>query len=82
MTRGLSPSKHAQQAAKNLKTFLKNNLDGRCSLPKRSNNPFPCDYIPNKDVSPLLEQYVAKFYMQLIGILRWCVSLSVSTSAP
>ena len=53
-----------------VKTFLKTNLDGRYSLSKRAENPVPCDYAPNEDVSPLLEPDVAKFYMQLIGILR------------
>ncbi|KAL7483916.1 hypothetical protein ACHAW6_009559 [Cyclotella cf. meneghiniana] len=75
MAWGLSPLKYAQQAVRNVKTFLKNNLDGRYSLPKRAKNPFPCDYAPNEDVSPLQEQDVAKFYMQLIGILRWMCEL-------
>ena len=72
---GLSPSKYVQQAVRNVETFLKTNLDGRYSLPKRAENPFPCDYAPDEDVSPLLEPDVAKFYMQLIGILRWMCEL-------
>ncbi|KAL7425427.1 hypothetical protein ACHAXM_000008, partial [Skeletonema potamos] len=72
---GLSPSKYVQQAVRNIETFLKTNLDGRYSLPKRAENPFPCDYAPDEDVSPLLEPDVAKFYMQLIGILRWMCEL-------
>ncbi len=67
---GLSPSEYVQQAVRNVETFLKTNLDGRYSLPKRAKNPFPCDYAPDEDVSLLLEPDVAKFYMQLIGILR------------
>jgi hypothetical protein len=47
-------------------------------LPKRADNPFPCDYAPKEDVSSLLEPYVAKFYMQLIGILRWMSELGWS----
>ena len=31
---GLSPSKNVQQAFRNVKTFLNNNLDGKYSLPK------------------------------------------------
>ncbi len=72
---GLSPSKYVQQAVRNVKTFLKTNLDGRYSMPKRAGNPFPCNYAPDEDVSPLLEPDVAKFYMQLIGILRWMCEL-------
>ncbi len=51
------------------------NLDGRYSLPKRAENPFPCDYAPDEVVSLLLEPDVAKFYMQLIGILKWMCEL-------
>ena len=72
---GLSPLKYAQQAVKNAETFLKNNLDGRYSLPKRTGKPFLCDYAPKEDVSPLLKPYVAKFYMQLISIQRWMCEL-------
>ena len=56
---GLSPSKYVQQAVRNVETFLKTNLDGRYYLPKRAENPFPCDYAPDEDVSPLLEPDVA-----------------------
>ena len=55
--------KYVQQAVRNVKTFLKNNLNGRYALPKRAKNPFPCDYVPNEDVSLLLEPDVAKLYM-------------------
>ena len=58
---GTDSLKCVQQAVKNVKTFLKNNLDGRYSLPKKVNKPFPCDYAPNKGVSSLLETYVAKY---------------------
>ncbi len=72
---GLLLSKYVQQAVRNVNTFLKNDLDGRYSLPKRAKNPFPCDYTPDEDISPLMEPDVAKFYMQLIGILRWMCEL-------
>ena len=71
----LSPSKYVQQSVKNVETFLKNYWDGRYSLPKGADNPFPCDYAPNKDVSLQLQTYVAKFHVQLIGILRWMCEL-------
>eukprot|EP00804_Cyclotella_cryptica_P027808 CCRYP_009227-RA/>CCRYP_009227-RA protein AED:0.45 eAED:0.45 QI:0/-1/0/1/-1/1/1/0/98 len=44
---GLSPTKYVQQAVKNVETFLKNNLEGRFSLPS-GDNPFPCDYAPKR----------------------------------
>jgi hypothetical protein len=58
-----------KQAVRNVKTYLKNNLDGWYKLPKRGENPFPVDYAPEEDVTPLLEPEVATYYMQLIGIL-------------
>eukprot|EP00804_Cyclotella_cryptica_P009986 CCRYP_015410-RA/>CCRYP_015410-RA protein AED:0.07 eAED:-0.02 QI:0/0/0/0.66/0.5/0.66/3/0/553 len=72
---GLSPAKYVQQAVKNVETYLKTNLEGRFSLPKRGDNPFPCDYAPEEDVTPLLEPAVATYYMQLIGVLRWMCEL-------
>eukprot|EP00804_Cyclotella_cryptica_P028067 CCRYP_017276-RA/>CCRYP_017276-RA protein AED:0.08 eAED:0.14 QI:0/0/0/1/0.25/0.2/5/0/724 len=72
---GLSPAKYVQQAVKNVETFLKNNLEGTVFLAKRGDNPFPCDYAPEEDVTPLLEPGVATYYMQLIGVLRWMCEL-------
>eukprot|EP00804_Cyclotella_cryptica_P004576 CCRYP_006919-RA/>CCRYP_006919-RA protein AED:0.41 eAED:0.41 QI:0/-1/0/1/-1/1/1/0/81 len=43
---GLSPAKYVQQAVQNVKTYLKSNLEGRYTLPKRGENPFPVDYVP------------------------------------
>eukprot|EP00804_Cyclotella_cryptica_P004588 CCRYP_006916-RA/>CCRYP_006916-RA protein AED:0.41 eAED:0.42 QI:0/0/0/1/0/0/2/0/148 len=59
----------------NINTYLKSNLEGRYSLPKRGDNPFPI-MPPEEDVTPLLEPKVATYYMQLIGILRWMCELS------
>jgi hypothetical protein len=67
----LSPSKYVQSSVKNVETYLKEKLDGRYSLPKKAENPFPGDYAPEEDVSELLEPDLATYYMQLIGILRW-----------
>eukprot|EP00804_Cyclotella_cryptica_P031327 CCRYP_011128-RA/>CCRYP_011128-RA protein AED:0.39 eAED:0.39 QI:0/-1/0/1/-1/1/1/0/181 len=72
---GLLPTKYVQQAVKNVKIFLKNNLKGRFSLPKQGNSLFPCDYAPKEDVTPLLKPGVATYYMRLIGVLRWMCEL-------
>eukprot|EP00804_Cyclotella_cryptica_P019304 CCRYP_006183-RA/>CCRYP_006183-RA protein AED:0.20 eAED:0.20 QI:0/0/0/1/0/0/5/0/657 len=58
---GLSPAKYIQQAVQNVETYLKSNLEGRYSLPKRGENPFPVDYAPEEDVTPLLEPEVATY---------------------
>eukprot|EP00804_Cyclotella_cryptica_P013947 CCRYP_002465-RA/>CCRYP_002465-RA protein AED:0.03 eAED:0.04 QI:0/0/0/0.83/0.6/0.5/6/0/916 len=70
MAWGLSPAKYVKQAVRNVETYLKYNLEGWYSLPKTGENPFPVDYAPEEDVTPLLEPEVATYYMQLIGILR------------
>eukprot|EP00804_Cyclotella_cryptica_P022291 CCRYP_018117-RA/>CCRYP_018117-RA protein AED:0.37 eAED:0.39 QI:0/0/0/1/0/0/2/0/232 len=44
-------------------------------FPCQRDNPFPCDYAPEEDVTPLLEPGVATYYMQLIGVLRWMSEL-------
>jgi hypothetical protein len=63
------PAKYVQQAVRNVKTYLKNNLDCWYSLLKRGDNPLPVNYAPKEDVTPLLEPEVATYYMKLIGIL-------------
>eukprot|EP00956_Cyclotella_meneghiniana_P037436 scaffold138766_cov37-Cyclotella_meneghiniana.AAC.1 len=40
-------------------------------LVKKAENPFPVEYSPDDDVSPLLDPGEANYFMQLIGILRW-----------
>jgi hypothetical protein len=75
MAWGLSPAKYVQQTVRNVKTYLKKNLDGPYSLPKRGDSPFSVDYAPKEDVTQLLEPKVATYYMQLIGILRWMCEL-------
>ncbi|KAL7509576.1 LOW QUALITY PROTEIN: hypothetical protein ACHAXN_007340 [Cyclotella atomus] len=67
----ISPSKYVQAAIKNCEAYLKDKLNGNYSLPKKAENPFPHDYSPDEDVSPLLGVPTATYYMQLIGILRW-----------
>ena len=58
---GLSPAKYVQQAVRNVETYLKNNLDGWYSLPKWGDNPFPVNYAPEEDVTPLMEPVVATY---------------------
>ena len=55
----LSLTKYNQQAVRNVKAYFMKSLDGRYALLKQAKNPFPCDYAPKEDVSPLLEPSVA-----------------------
>jgi hypothetical protein len=52
--RGLNPSKFVAQAVKNCKKHLTNKLHNCFQLPPRSDNPFPCDYCPELDLSDSL----------------------------
>ena len=47
----LSLSKYFQEAWKNCETFLKNNFDGKYSLPKMEPNPFVGGYQPGTDTT-------------------------------
>ena len=40
---GLLPSKYVKKAVRNVKSYLKNNLDGRYKLRKRGESLFPVD---------------------------------------
>ena len=71
----LSPSKYIQEAVSNCTKHLKNNYDGKHSLPKSAPNPFTHDYDPNLDVSEPLDPARASYYQTLIGVLRWIVEL-------
>ena len=69
-----APVKYVQQAVRNVKTYLKNNLKGMFSLPKQGTTHSLVIITPKEDVTPLLEPPVATYFMQLIGVLRWmCV---------
>ncbi len=47
----LSPSKYVNQAVKNCETHLKDNYDGKYSLPRKAENPFWMNYEPELDDS-------------------------------
>jgi hypothetical protein len=71
---GLSSSKYIQSAVRNVKEFHDVNFPTR-RWPKRTSGPFPLNYAPELDVSPLLDATMASFYHTQIGVLRWCVEL-------
>ena len=67
---GLSASKYVQEAVKNCQAYVSSNLPDYF-LVKKAENPFPVEYSPDDDVSPLLDPGEANYFMQLIGIMRW-----------
>ena len=45
-------------------------------MPKKAANPFPGDYEPKLDTTPILNPELLSWYASLIGMLRWMVEIS------
>ena len=69
-----SPSKYIQEAVKNVEEHLHNECGGR-KLAKRATAPFPRDYAPELDMSPVLDSKKANYYQSLMGVLQWMVEI-------
>ena len=69
-----SPSKYIQEAVKNVEEHLHNECGGR-KLAKRATAPFPRDYAPELDMSPVLDSKRANYYQSLMGVLQWMVEI-------
>ena len=61
----LIPSKYIQEACNNCETFLKNNFDGKYSLPKRALYPFVGGYRPETDMTDPLDPDRASYYQTM-----------------
>jgi hypothetical protein len=71
----LSPSKYVHQAVRNCETHLKENFDGRYTLPKKAENPFCMSYEPELDTSTPLDPNAASYFQTIIGVMRWMVEI-------
>ncbi len=72
---GLSLSKNAQEAVRNCKKYMGENLQKFYKLACLAPNPFPTIYWPELDTSPkLLPEHVV-YYQSLMGICRWMIEL-------
>ena len=71
----LSPSKYVQEARKNCETFLKNNFDGKYSLPKMAYKTFVGGYRPETEMTDPLDPDRASYYQTMIGVMRWMVEI-------
>ena len=71
----MSPSKFVQQAVANCKSHLAANYNGRYSLKRRADNPFPTGYEPEIDISVPLTPELASYYQSIIGIMRWMIEI-------
>jgi hypothetical protein len=68
---GMSPSKYIKEAVSNCKKHLKENYDGRYTLPTQTADPFLMGYEPELDKTPALDPDGATYYQSIIGIMRW-----------
>jgi hypothetical protein len=67
----MSPSKYIKEAVSNCEKHLKENYDGRYTLPTQAANPFLMGYEPELDETPALDPERATYYQSIIGIMRW-----------
>ncbi|KAL7464783.1 hypothetical protein ACHAXS_005117 [Conticribra weissflogii] len=72
---GLSPSKYVQEAIRNCKKYVEENLPKFYKLTQIAPNPFPTDYRLELDVLPKLPPEHASYYQSLMGIFRWIIEL-------
>ena len=67
----LSSSQYVQEAIKNVENYLAT----QNKTLKKSNQPFPTEYRPELDISPLLTEDSVHYYQSQLSILRWMVEL-------
>jgi hypothetical protein len=67
----LSSSQYVKEAIRNIELHLK---DQNRTL-RKSNQPMPASYIPELDLTPLLQEDEITFYQSQISILQWMVEL-------
>ncbi len=76
---GLSPSKYVQEAVRNCKKYIGENLPKFYKLMRLAPNLFPTDYWPELDTLPELPPELppehASYYQSLMGIFRWMIEL-------
>jgi hypothetical protein len=68
----MSSDTYLKEAIRNLENDLK---DADKRLKSKARAPLPSGYRPELDVSPLLTEEKATYFMSLIGILRWACEL-------
>ncbi len=64
----LSPSKYVQEAIRNCKKYVEENLPKFYKLTSLAPNPFPTDHRPELDTSPELPHEHALYYQSLMGL--------------
>jgi len=65
-----SPSKYVRALVDAVTKYLTHLGDRRWSMPKKAANPFPGDYEPELDTTPILNPELSSWYASLIGMLQ------------
>ena len=71
----ISPSKYVQEAVRNCKKYLKENLSDEYEFIANAPNSFLLGYEPCMDVFPLLLTDEASYFQTNIGVMIWMVDL-------
>ncbi len=50
-------------------------MNGKYSIPTRTDNPFPVGYDPSTDLFDILDPECFSYYQHLSGVMRWMVEL-------
>ena len=54
---------------KNCKIYLKNNLNGKYTLPKRTENPYAYGYESGMEVSGMMDPAEESYFQSIIGVM-------------
>ena len=60
---------------KNSKIYLKNNINGKYTLPKRTDNPYTYGYEYGMGVSGMMDPAEVSYFQSIIGVMWWMVKL-------
>ena len=66
----INPSKYVQEAVRNFKKYLKENLSDDYELITNALNPFPLGYETCMNFSTLLSLVEASYFQTIIGVMR------------
>ena len=69
----LIPSKYIREAVNNCVTHLRDNFEGKYSLPKQAPNTFMYEYESDIDISKPLDPEQASYFQSFIVVMRWMI---------
>ena len=72
----LRPLKYVREAVNNCVKHLRDNFQGKYSLPKQDPNPFMYEHDPEIDISGPFDPEQAFYSQSLIVVISWMVEIS------